>query len=336
MADFNLVFNTEKNYLFYFFVTAQSIVDALDDRSTNGQDKIIFHVLIDEGVDQAKAEAYRESFLKFNESAKVGLDLVFYRLDSSLFSTCITMKREGRDTHSVYYRLLFASFLPQNVDRVLYLDVDIFVNADVRQLFEQCPMQDELVYATSDPCYFILSKNPFEAEPQVVIESVHADGEPIQLPVKEFLQSGVLLINVKQWRQQNIGQKSLEMSNQWKWHCHDQDILSVVCKGQISEMPLDWNVAHFLYLQNLLGGHFYDRANFFPVDKLPFRTPVTREYLRSVCANPKLVHFSGTFKPWVITRQISAEDRLKYKESIPYMMRWLQVYGRLANFFKGH
>ena len=58
-------------------------------------------------------------------------------------------KTEARWPTEIYYRIFAADFLPETVDRILYLDSDMIINGDLSELYHR-PFNDNLFIATSN------------------------------------------------------------------------------------------------------------------------------------------------------------------------------------------
>ena len=50
----------------------------------------------------------------------------------------------ARYPREIYYRIFAARYLPQSLDRILYLDPDIIVNGSIRELYQQSLWQPDL------------------------------------------------------------------------------------------------------------------------------------------------------------------------------------------------
>ena len=58
-----------------------------------------------------------------------------------------------------------------------------------------------------------------------------------------YVNSGVLLINVKHWREQNLAARVIGYAEQEgsRLRYHDQDAINGVLHGQILTLPFRWN-----------------------------------------------------------------------------------------------
>jgi lipopolysaccharide biosynthesis glycosyltransferase len=159
-----------------------------------------------------------------------------------------------------YFRLLIPEILPRDICKVLYLDCDILVRKSIEDLWN-IDLRDQLLAAVED---IEMSKN----------HKTH-----LGLPANfNYFNSGVLLINMDQWRKQSVHIKAINFikSNPDKIVYFDQDGLNVVVKENWRKLPLTWNL-HVGLLIN-------------PGDRIRFR---------DIFTDATIIHFTGTGeKPW--------------------------------------
>lgn len=116
-----------------------------------------------------------------------------------------------------YYRYLIADLLP-DLDKILYLDADLIIDKNISDF-----------YNTDLGNYYLAG-----AEGLYVTESGHKPN--IGLTDNDtYINAGVLLMNLKQMRQNKLGSKLLEATQelQNKIKYQDQDIINIVCKEKI-------------------------------------------------------------------------------------------------------
>ncbi len=165
----------------------------------------------------------------------------------------------------IYYRIFAAKYLPQNIDRVLYLDPDLIVNGSVRPLYD------------TD-----LGNNYFAAASHIG-NILHLINE-IRLDMGEespYINSGVMLMNLDLLRkEQSFGEVfDYIKSHKSKLILPDQDIISGLYGDRI--IPLDpfvYNMTERLYAFRFQNGG--------------------RTSLKSVRENAVIIHYCGRNKPW--------------------------------------
>lgn len=153
-----------------------------------------------------------------------GHSVSFVLVDDSLLGDTIL---EAGDHVSVatYFRLFLASLLPNWVDEVLYLDADLLVVQSIQELFE-IPIHQAL--AAVD-----------HFSPPMSIALWGAQGG-------DYFQAGVLLINLRLWREKNLQERFLHTLKTEKQRIRfwDQCVLNYSLEGQWGRLPLYYNVCY--------------------------------------------------------------------------------------------
>ena len=121
----------------------------------------------------------------------------------------------------IYYRLILADVLPQNVDRILYLDVDIIVHGPLKELYESDFEGADLMAAQDRNGGDMLGR--ISAKVREMLLPLHTDEF-------RYFNSGVLLMNIAQMRGVNTFESYLKAMEEWNYEMQspDQDILNYV------------------------------------------------------------------------------------------------------------
>ena len=154
-----------------------------------------------------------------------------------------------------YGRLLLVDYV--DADEVLYLDSDLVVETDVLEL-SSFDFQNQCLAAVPG-CKF-----RYTLGHKFYIEQLHIS------PDLEYFNDGVMLLNLRLWREQHIKSKCLEIARNYPMALpsHDQSILNIICQGDFARLPAAFNCEW--------------RAN----DDRP------------TVANRMILHFVGSPKPW--------------------------------------
>jgi lipopolysaccharide biosynthesis glycosyltransferase len=125
---------------------------------------------------------------------------------------------------ATYYRLLIPELIPPEVERALYLDVDLLVRGDVSQLFA-VDLKDVGVAAVPDPLGDRFYRNHG-------LESA-----------EKYFNSGVMMLNLAYWRTHSVGVKALEYARAYpeRLECWDQCALNAVLKDSVLYLESKWN-----------------------------------------------------------------------------------------------
>lgn len=178
-----------------------------------------------------------------------------------------------------------------NEDRfILYLDCDLVVVDDVLKIMEYADEHNVLsavneysnqykYSAIHDLPYGLKLKNSID--PWVYEAFWYRTFEDLGMSHKgKYFNAGVMLINIKLWREYNIGQKCLDYLENNSELCiaTDQDALNHVIDGAYTELPPRWN-------PNL-------------AINVGIFTNYSLHQIRDAKENPALFHTTGEVKPW--------------------------------------
>ncbi len=198
------------------------------------------------------------------------LVLEFFRPSTSLLETFPTNRNISS---AAYLRILIPQIIPDDVERVLYLDSDTITTQDISELFD-FDMGDT-------PCFAVRDKSDKEAARLMSdFSSVNFNGNT------KYFNSGVILINMPIWRRDRISDRTLEVLESRPDLCyyHDQCALNVAVEGRWAELPTMWN--------NQIAGNL---QVFIEVSQVPNEQGI--------------LHFQTRKKPWLGSRACLFEDR---------------------------
>ncbi|MFD2966833.1 glycosyltransferase family 8 protein [Sphingobacterium bambusae] len=127
-------------------------------------------------------------------------------------------------TIAASYRLLLPDLLPQ-YDKVLYIDCDMIFRNDLSELYHRVDLDDNYMAGV------------FEA----TLEQQLAHMQVIGCAPGTYINSGLLLMNLKKLREDGMVAKFLEAATQEGLEFPDQDVINQLCKGRIIGLPPFWN-----------------------------------------------------------------------------------------------
>lgn len=132
----------------------------------------------------------------------------------------------GRMTASTFIRMALPDIFPK-VERALIMDVDIISLNDLSSLWT-IDLDDKILAASEDypKDAYLLFKHNFNL-------SLDCD----------YVNCGVMIIDCKKWRDNEITQKCFELEKQYrdKLYCSDQDIINYVCLNKIKVIDAKYN-----------------------------------------------------------------------------------------------
>ncbi len=174
---------------------------------------------------------------------------------------------EKRYPLEIYFRIFAARYLPEDMDRILYLDADTLV---INKL-------DELYYMDFEGNYFIATTH--------IKKMLHKLNE-IRLGIEKnepYINTGVLLMNLKELRkaQDKIEEINFIQKNRKKLLLPDQDIISKIYGEKIKLVDdLKYN----------LGDRNLNSYN--------LNHPKSKIGMKWIRKNTVIIHYFGRSKPW--------------------------------------
>gem|GEM_PF-5499739 len=180
---------------------------------------IKFNILSSDLSDENK------SVLKNLESLFKNCSFEFYKVDKTLFNE--EWLKIPHISVETYYRYLLPQILT-NVDKVLYLDADIIVNGDISPL-KDFDMSDYIAAGAKD---FFIEKIGYKKNLGIPAE-------------KEYINAGVLLLNLNQMRKESttdlLMKYTTELSDKIEYQ--DQDVINVALQNRILLLNIIYNFA---------------------------------------------------------------------------------------------
>ena len=178
-------------------------------------------------------------------------------------------------TLTIYFRLFISVMFPE-YDKCIYIDSDVVLNDDIAKL-NDIEIDDNFIGACNDLSIADI--------PPLVEYTVNAVG----VKKEEYINSGVLLMNLKKMRQADFENHFLHLLNTYHFDsiAPDQDYINAMCNGKIYYLDEKWDAM--------------------PNDAKP---PLE---------NPSLIHYNLFSKPWCYDN-IQYEDFFwKYAEDSGYI-----------------
>ncbi len=153
---------------------------------------------------------------------------------------------------TIFMRLFIPYFLPKDVNKALYLDVDMIVLEDISKLWN-VDIGDHIVGAVTDSI----------CKTTAVGIKNHQD---LKLdPSSAYFNSGLLLMNIKQWLEYNVTPKVIDCVNKNRDFASfsDQYGLNVVLANKWAELDPLWNYYSNGNLSSPYLIHFFHRKPFY-------------------------------------------------------------------------
>ena len=169
-------------------------------------------------------------------------------------------------TNPTYYRLLAADILPKEYSKCIYLDVDVCVCTDLSDLMDT-DIKGYYLAGVIAPGYHFN-------------EEYHCKRLGLE-SIREYINAGVLLMNLEEIRRDNVTQKFVELSKK-NYESQDQDVINFACYGKIKLLPLKYNVMS-------------ERIR---VYGSVLNVLFSEEEIKEAKNNPGIIHYLDKVKPW--------------------------------------
>lgn len=250
----------------------------------NNQNSKITFYLISDGISKKHQDQLREFAKSYHQKLKIieieNLKKYFnFSFDTTGWNSIVLA------------RLVLDQLLPRSIDRILYLDGDTIVRGSLVEL-----------YGTD------MGKSVIGASIEPTADRVRKQNLGI---VGAYYNAGVLLIDLKKWRQNKTGQRILEYyaEHDGKLFANDQDAINGALKNEIFTLAPKYNFCN-IYTQY---PYRFLRKQVSPSDYFS-----KTEFEESV-KNPVIIHYLGEERPWRTgNRHRYRDDYKKYLALTPW------------------
>ncbi len=262
-GNLNIVYAADNKFGEILGVSLTSLYE-----NNKGMDEINVYIL-DAGLSQGNkrkikylAKSYNRSEVKWLEAKNISRELGLSVI-------------ADRGSLSQYARLFISGCLPEKLERILYLDCDTIINKPLDELWN-INMNGKTVAVLLDAFSKLYRKN-------------------IDLAPNDIMfNSGVMLIDLKRWKEQNIEQKLLDfiINKKGKVQQGDQGALNSILSHDSYCFEPKFNSVTI----------FYD---FSYKEMLIYRKPPTyysENQIKTATDNPVIIHYTTSFiskRPWI-------------------------------------
>ncbi len=218
MKNIPIFLASDNNYAPFVATTIFSILD-------NSSSSFDFYIL-DSGISQEnkkRIENLKEDFNNFSiEYIEIDIEKEFGHFP--LYHECHTL--------NVFSRYLIPQLKPK-LDKILYLDVDIIVQGDLVELYNE---DFEGYHLGAVPAY---SENMFLHQEELGLSKEH-----------KYFNAGILLIDCKYFRENNITDILIKETLRIKPDLQDQDMFNIYFEKDYKVLDCKYNVTSKMYEYN--------------------------------------------------------------------------------------
>ena len=270
-----IFFTIDDAYAPFNAVAIKSLIENASD-NYNYKLIIINENLSKENIDKIKSLENEKAKIEFYPM-KEKLELITNRDENKLRCDYFTL--------TIYFRIFIADMFPE-YDKGIYIDSDIVVPGDISELYN-IDLGNNLIGASTDHSI------------QDVPELINWMENGIGIKKQEYINSGVLLLNLKLLRENNFGQKFLKLLNEFHFDtvAPDQDYINAMCNGKILYINEAWDV-------------------------MPNKA-------KPAFQNPKLIHYNLFDKPWCY-------DNIQYEDYFWKYAKKTSFYEPIMEFKKNY
>lgn len=294
MLNFVLCFDQNYNNVAHLFLhTLFSKVD----------EKVNIHIIHDE-------PSTFKNTLNILEEYKYSNEINIYKFDKDL--SVFPGITHGHISEATYYRFFFDSYLPKNLDFILYVDADIICKRN------PVPLIKEDIEKLKKTKYLLAART--EVFKQKTIEP---HWERLNLQGERYFNAGVLVINYQKWLDDSISDKLYQKLVDFKdillyW---DQDVMNMVIDDKFLE--INPNLNFDLYIST-------NKNNLSPLE----------HFGQDALDEMSLLHYTGSIKPWTVRGSFNKKARYfhdAYYElfGIKYLIKNSWRVASLTELFKG-
>lgn len=281
METFNMIpiiLSSDNNYAPYMYVTMFSMLENAD-KSTFYD----YYLLVPSAFSSKNTKLINQLKEKYN------CDIHFIDMKNAFSDLKMQI---SHITSPTYYRLLAANILPQKYEKCIYLDVDVCVCKDLSELYN-IDLKDDYVAGVIAPIYLTNKKKHCER---------------LNLPnIDNYINAGVLLLNLKKIRQDNLTTKFVAFSNK-NYESQDQDVINVVCFNYIKRLELKYN-----FMTK------YEKNNVW--ETLIKEKILTNQEVNDAHKKFVIIHYADVVKPWHTVNTVFDKVWWSYAWKTPYFKK---------------
>ncbi len=235
-----IFFASDDNYFPCLTVALKSLI-------VNANKNYIYNIhILNNGI----KDEYKKILLDYSNEI---FNITFNDVNESLKNVSNALDTRDYYSKTTYYRFFIQKMFPE-YDKALYLDSDIIVKGDISE-FYNIDIGDNHVGAIEEQ--IVASVKEYRDYSKIVLG----------LDYKKYFNAGILIINLKKFRESNIEKIFVDMIATYRFDtiAQDQDYLNFILKDKVYYVDKCWNK------ENIRDGYKCE---------------------------PKLIHYALFKKPW--------------------------------------
>lgn len=288
----NFLYTCDNNYIWLMIISMISLFN-----SNKAYEITVY--LIGENISQENKELIEEIVNDYKQKCII-IDLPKLDLPEKLYDI-------SRWPRSAYTRLFSAQILPDNLDKVLYLDCDTIIKNDLSELFETDLNDNNIFYGVKD-CI----SNDYKINIGLK-------------PTTNYINAGVLLMNLNLLRKEDICQKINSFLEKYEKFISyaDQDVLNAIFSSKIGILKPKYDVMTIEFV--------YEYKDILKIRNS--KEYYSKEEIDEAVRKPYIIHYTTnmlTIRPWYSNsnhprkedfNEIFVENKYVKKELTEYKFR---------------
>lgn len=266
-----IFFTIDNNFAPFLSVAIKSMLDHANPNYFYNV-HVVHEGLTEENKAKLKTLETKNSKIIFSEMSR-NLECIEDKIENKLRPNIFTL--------SIFFRIFIPEMFKE-YDKAIYIDADTCILGDISELYNT-PLDGNLIGACIDKS--IVGIKP--------IEEYFTNG--VGIDYREYINSGVLLFNMKELRNRKFDEKFLYLFN--KYHFEnidpDQSYINAMCYGNIKFLDSTW-------------------------DAMPTRDGKEIE-------NPNIIHYNLFLKPWHYDGVLYEDPFWDYAKKTPYYEQILEI-----------
>lgn len=259
--ELNVLFSSDNHYAQHLGAAIQSLLE-------NNRDFAVVRIYV---VDNEISDLSKEKLCSI--ASKYANTTIFW-IPFNKWKPQLQLNMMWSISISSYARLFVADMIPDEIDRVLYLDCDMIVCDSLRDLWNT-DLHNCVLGAVQD---------------SIGDSTKKAVG---LLPEEQYFNSGMLLVDLAKWRELGVGTKCFHFIEGKKGSVvhHDQGVLNGVLRNQWFRLPLCDNLMtiHFIFDRDRVMDYFGEHSDFYSENEIV-----------NAKEHPVIMHYTPSFtsRPW--------------------------------------
>ena len=211
-----IFFSTDDNYVPFLDIAIASL------KANASKSRLYRIIVLNTGLSD-------ENVNKIKQNEEDGFAIDFANISKNVENIKSSLKDVYHFSVATYYRLFIASLFPK-YDKIIYLDCDLVVNGDISELYD-IPLGDNILAAA--PEQHVQNTPEFRRYTEIAL-GIDPD---------DYVNAGVLVINLKKFREHRIEEKFIELITKYNFDLLDPDqaYINYLCSEKIKMLPNGWN-----------------------------------------------------------------------------------------------